>query len=197
VLLVATAHDPLVLPADLPVPVDDGAAYHLAGARIPPIGLRATDGSVVTLADVSRRVVFCYPRTGRPGVEPLGGAEAWDAIPGARGCTPQACSYRDHHAEIVDAGYAVYGLSTQESDYQQEAVERLQLPYALLSDSDLRLATALRLPTFRHAGHVFLKRLTLIAHDGVIVRVQYPVFPPDRDAERVVAWLTDASGRAR
>ncbi|SEJ31924.1 Peroxiredoxin [Azotobacter beijerinckii] len=134
-------------------------------------------------------VVYCYPRTGKPDQEPLGGTQAWNAIPGARGCTPQSCAYRDHHAELHALGASVYGLSTQDTEYQREAVERLHLPFPLLSDARLALAGALRLPTFAVAGQELIRRLTLIARDGRIEKVFYPVYPADSDAEHVMAWL--------
>ena len=143
-------------------------------------------------------MVYCYPRTGRPDQEPLGGATAWNAIPGARGCTPQSCAYRDHHAELASLGASVYGLSAQDTAYQSEAVARLHLPFSLLSDAELHFAHALRLPTFAVGDAQLIKRLTLIARDGRIEEVFYPVFPPDADAGRVVAWLTShSSGRAK
>jgi peroxiredoxin len=182
------AHDPNVLPADLPVPQDDGAARHLAGARLPPIPLPSTDGNEIDLSRLSgRSVVYIYPRTGRPGVALPDG---WDAIPGARGCTPQSCSFRDHFAELTALGVAqVFGLSTQDTDYQREAVERLHLPFAVLSDAQLRITYALRLPTFTVAGMTLIKRMVLVIDDGVIVKAFYPVFPPDESAAAVVAWL--------
>lgn len=183
----------LSLPPDLPVPVDDGAADHLPGAAIPPVTLTATDGSSVRLDDPTapRTVVFAYPRTGRPNEEPPGGTEAWDAIPGARGCTPQACGYRDHHAELVALGVRVFGLSSQDTDYQREAADRLELPYPLLSDESLRFADALGLPRFERAGLTLLRRHTLVIDNGRIETVFYPVFPSDRDAETVIAWLRE------
>jgi peroxiredoxin len=186
----------LNLPEGLPVPADDGAANHLTGMAMPPIGLVATDGSTVRLdrVDAPWVVVFAYPRTGRPGEEPPGGLAAWDAIPGARGCTPQACGYRDHHAELVELGARVFGLSTQDTAYQQEVATRLKLPYPLLSDADLALTRALRLPTFETQGLTLLRRLTLIARGGRIEHVRYPVFPSDRDASDVTAWLTASGG---
>jgi peroxiredoxin len=135
-------------------------------------------------------VVYCYPRTGRPDREPIIGTAAWNAIPGARGCTPQSCAYRDHHAELAALGARVYGLSTQDPDYQREAVERLHLPFALLSDERLEFASALGLPTFSAGETRLIKRLTLFIRDGRIEEVFYPVFPPDSDAQRVIAWLT-------
>lgn len=176
------------LPPDLPVPVDDGAARHLAGLKVPDVALAATDGSSVNLSRLSgRTIVYAYPRTGEPGKPAIDG---WDAIPGARGCTPQSCAFRDHHAALAELGVAqLFGLSTQDTDYQREAVARLHLPFRLLSDADLRLARALNLPTFAIAGMTLLKRLTLVIDDGVITKVFYPVFPPDRNAEEVIAWL--------
>ena len=183
----------LSLPPDLPVPLDDGAADHLPGAAIPPVTLTATDGSSVRLDDPTapRTVVFAYPRTGRPNEEPPGGTEAWDAIPGARGCTPQACGYRDHHAELVELGVRLFGLSSQDTDSQREAADRLELPDPLLSDESLRLADALRLPRFEHAGLTLLRRHTLVIDNGRIETVFYPVFPSDRDAETVIGWLRE------
>lgn len=177
------------LPPDLPAPVDDGAADHLQGAKLPDVALTATDGQTVSLARLSgRTVVFAYPRTGEPGQPNL--VADWDAIPGARGCTPQACDFRDRHDALIARGVAqVHGLSTQASDYQREAAERLHLPYRLLSDRHRALALGARLPTFEAAGTVLLKRLTLVLDDGVVTKVFYPVFPPDRSAEQVIAWL--------
>jgi peroxiredoxin len=155
------------------------------------MALLATDGAMVRLDDpgAPRTVVFAYPRTGRPGEDPPGGLEAWNAIPGARGCTPQACAYRDRHAEMTTLGVRVFGLSTQDSGYQREAVERLHLPFPILSDENLEFARALRLPTFETTGLTLFKRFTLIVDAGRIEHVLYPVFPSDRDAEQVIAWL--------
>ncbi len=178
------------LPDDLPIPVDDGAADHLTGMRLPSIGLASTKDDVVDLARLpGRSVVFAYPMTGRPGVAL---PEGWDAIPGARGCTPQACGFRDHADELKRLGARVLGLSTQGTDVQRELVERLHLPFALLSDDRLALARALNLPTFMADGIERTKRLTLVIDDGRITHVFYPVFPPDRSAAEVVAWLTKA-----
>ena len=180
----------LELPPDLPAPEDDGAADHLVGTRIPRLELPTTDGHGTDLADVAQRllVVYAYPRTGRPGEELPPG---WDDIPGARGCTPQSCSFRDHHAEIAALGARVIGLSAQTTAYQAEVAERLGLPYPLASDPLLTVADALRLPTFEVEGIGRLyKRLTFIAREGEIVKVFYPVFPPDRNAQEVVNWLT-------
>jgi peroxiredoxin len=176
------------LPKDLPVPQDDGACDHLAGMTLPPIGLPSTRGRVVDLSRLAgTAVVYIYPRTGRPDQElPTG----WNAIPGARGCTPQSCAFRDHYEELQRAGAAhVYGLSTQDTAYQREAVERLHLPFELLSDAGLELAKALNLPTFEVDGMKLIRRLTLIASDGAIVKVFYPVFPPDQNAGDVLDWL--------
>jgi peroxiredoxin len=175
------------LPADLPEPVDDGAAGHLEGMRLPPVVLPCTDGSEVDLSTLAgRQVIYVYPMTGRPGV-PL--PDGWDAIPGARGCTPQSCAFRDHHAELAALRTSVYGLSTQTRAYQQEARTRLHLPFHLLSDTGRALGSALHLPTFDAAGMTLYRRLTLIAHDARIVKVFHPVFPPDRNAGDVLAWL--------
>jgi peroxiredoxin len=188
--LILMIKDPLELPDDLPVPEDDGAADHLAGTALPPVALRATDGTSVRLDELEdRTVVFAYPRTGRPGESSPGGDDQWDVIPGARGCTPQACSFRDEYARFAEAHARVFGLSTQDTAYQQEAVERLNLPYPLLSDERLELATALRLPTFEVDGLTLLKRLTLFLRDGAIESVIYPVFPPNRSAEQALARL--------
>jgi len=176
------------LPENIPAPVDDGACDHLTGMRLPSVGLMSTAGQVVDLASLSGRVVvYCYPRTGRPGVDP---PQGWNEIPGARGCTPQACTFRDHYRELQRLGAQVFGLSTQDSDYQREAVARLHLPFELLSDVALEFAQRLRLPTFEIEGMRLIKRLTLIANDGQIEKVFYPVFPPDKNAEEVIAWLS-------
>jgi peroxiredoxin len=187
------AFDPTVLPDDLPVPVDDGAADHLPGLRLPSVPLPATDGEDVDLAPLSgRTVVYAYPRTGRPGEDSL--VADWDAIPGARGCTPESCGFRDHHDELAALGVRVHGLSTQDTDYQREAVERLGLPFSLLSDAQLALTRALDLPTFAAADQVLLRRLTLLVQDGVVEHVWYPVFPPDLHAAEVLAFLRGQSG---
>jgi peroxiredoxin len=182
------SHDPTFLPPDLPVPQDDGAGRHLAGKSLPDLALQATDGPAVNLAKLAgRSVVYIYPRTGVPGVDAPPG---WDDIPGARGCTPQSCSFRDHFAELKALGVAqVFGLSTQDTDYQREAAQRLHLPFPLLSDAALALTQALNLPTFSVAGMTLLKRMALVIDDGTIVKVFYPVFPPDRNAAEVIAWL--------
>ena len=178
----------LELPENLPIPQDDGAAKHLAGMRLPDLALPATDGSQVNLSKLAgRTVVYIYPRTGRPGGLVI---EGWDAIPGARGCTPQSCAFRDHFAELKALGVAhLFGLSVQPSEDQREAVERLHLPFAILSDAGLAFARALTLPTFTASGLTLLKRMTLVIDEGRITKVFYPVFPPDKNAEEVLKWI--------
>ena len=172
----------------IPAPMDDGATRHLLGLPMASIPLRATDGNDIDLSTLAGRVVvYAYPRTGMPGVE---NPQGWDMIPGARGCTPQACSFRDHFAELKGLGVDhVFGLSTQDPAYQREAAERLHLPFAILSDDQLRLTGAMNLPTFEAGGIALLKRFTLIVKDGIVEHVFYPVFPPDRSAAEVVGWL--------
>jgi peroxiredoxin len=184
-------HNPQVLPSDIPVPQDDGAARHLSRTKLPDLALPATDGASVNLAKLAgRTVIYIYPRTGVPGIDPPAG---WDAIPGARGCTPQSCSFRDHFAELKSLGVArVFGLSTQDTAYQQEAATRLHLPFPILSDEKLALAEALKLPTFSAAGMTLLKRMALVIDDGVITKAFYPVFPPDQSAAQVIAWIQES-----
>jgi peroxiredoxin len=179
-------------PAGLPVPEDDGAARHLPGRRLPSLTLPATDGRQVRLDQVGqgRWVLFLYPLTGRPGVELPAG---WDAIPGARGCTPEACGFRDNLAALRAAGAGqVFGLSTQDTAYQQEAVNRLHLPYEMLSDPGLALGGALGLPAFTADGMTLYKRLTMVVHGATVEHVFYPVFPPDTHAAEVLGWLRSA-----
>ena len=178
--------------SDIPAPVDDGATEHLAGERMPSVLLAATSGSAIDLsAQRGRTVVYAYPRTGRPGVA---NPEGWDMIPGARGCTPQSCAFRDEFAELRRLGVErVFGLSTQDRAYQREAADRLQLPFVLLSDHDLKLTRELQLPTFETHGMTLLKRFTLVIDDGTITHVFYPVFPPDQNAAEVIAWLSESS----
>jgi len=179
------------LPTDLPVPVDDGACDHLAGMRVPSVPLHSTAGRSVDLANLpGRTVIYCYPRTGRPDVDP---PQGWNEIPGARGCTPQSCAFRDHFKELQSLGAGVFGLSTQTTEYQREAAERLHLPFELLSDANLTFAKALRLPTFQVESMTLIKRLTMIIRDARIEKVFYPVFPPDRNAEEVARWLAQIS----
>ncbi len=179
------------LPDGLPLPVNDGACDHLVGMPMPKISLPSTTGEIVDLGLISSPwlILFCYPRTGRPDQDPPGGLSNWNATPGARGCTPQACGYRDAHAAFRGLGATVYGLSTQETEYQREVVDRLQLPYALLSDAGLALVRALRLPTFDVQGQSLVKRLTLAISAGRVRQVWYPVMPPDADAASVLTWL--------
>ena len=181
--------DPYTLPDDLPAPADDGASDHLPGRTLPALVLSATTGETIDLAELGAEgaaVLFIYPRTGRPGEElPTG----WDLIPGARGCTPQSCAFRDLHAEFTERGVDVLGMSAQSPEDQAEFAERVHLQFPVLSDPALELAAALDLPTFSVDGMTLYKRLTLVIHEGEIVRAFYPVFPPDRNAADVLAWL--------
>ena len=176
------------LPKDLPVPLDDGACRHLGGMKVPSIALRSTKGRLVDLSSepAHRIVVYAYPRTGEAGKPVPAG---WDDIPGARGCTPETCGFRDHHRELQALRVAVFGLSTQTTEYQQEMVERLHVPFEVLSDEKLALTRTLNLPTFDFAGMTLIKRLTLVITGGRIEQVFYPVFPPDTHANEVIAWL--------
>jgi peroxiredoxin len=175
----------------IPAPVDDGATRHLIGARMAAIALPATDGRMIDLAALrGRSIVYAYPRTGQPGIDNPPG---WDLIPGARGCTPQSCSFRDHFAELKALGVDhLFGLSTQDPAYQREAAERLHLPFAILSDERSQLTRAMNLPTFATSGMILLKRFTLVIDDGIVKHVFYPVFPPDRSASDIIAWLSAA-----
>jgi len=174
----------------IPKPVDDGQAEHLQGTRIPVVELLSTNGEMVNLASLSgRTVIYAYPMTGRPDV-PL--PDGWDQLPGARGCTPQSCAFRDHSGELKQRGVSrLFGISTQESAYQKEAADRLQLPFSLLSDSNLKFQNALNLPIMKVQKMTLLKRLTMVIDDGYITRVFYPVFPPDDSARVVVEWLSN------
>jgi peroxiredoxin len=176
------------LPEGLPVPVDDGAADHLPGSEIPAVALPSTLGGELDLAEAARErlVVYVYPRTGTPGVPLLDG---WDDIPGARGCTPQSCAFRDAQRELARHGATLIGMSAQTPEEQAEFAEREHIPYPLLSDHDLKLAEATGLPTFETSGLQLYKRLTFVAEEGRVVKVFYPVFPPDRNADEVLAWL--------
>ena len=178
------------LPADLPVPSDDGAADHLVGARVPSVALRATSGPDIDLASAASGlvVVYVYPRTGEPG---RALPEGWDEIPGARGCTLQNCVFRDHAAALQELGALVYGVGAQPLEEQRSFVAREAMPYPLLNDSELQLAEALGLPTFEAGGMRLYRRLTFVASAGRIERVVYPVFPPGSDAEVVLAWLRE------
>ncbi len=175
------------LPADLPIPLDDGASNHLIGMQIPPLSLPATNGTSINLAEIKGRVVlYCYPMTGQPNVALPDG---WDHIPGARGCTPQSCSFRDHYQELLNLGAEVMGLSVQSTQYQQEMANRLHLPFLILSDSHYKFQKALNIPTFVAAGMTLLKRVTIIANNGVIEAVHYPIFPSDSDPTWVLNYL--------
>lgn len=182
-------HESFQLPDDLPEPADDGAAEHLPSTTVPSVTLSATDGTAVDLSVLSdRTVVYCYPKTGRPDRDVI--PDGWDEIPGARGCTPEACGFRDHYRRLLDRGVSeVFGLSVQTREYQREAQERLGLSFELLSDSSLEFTRQLHLPTFEVADERLLKRLTLVLSDGRIDHVFYPVFPPDEHAAEVARWL--------
>jgi peroxiredoxin len=175
--------------SSIPAPADDGATRHLMGARIASVALVATQGRPVDLSKLSgRSIVYAYPRTGKPGVD---NPDGWDMIPGARGCTPQTCSFRDHFAELKALGVDhLFGLSTQDPEYQREAAERLHLPFPILSDEHLELTRAMNLPTFETSEMTLLKRFTLVIDDGKVRHVFYPVFPPDRSATDVIDWLS-------
>ncbi len=181
------------LPKGLPVPVDDGACDHLPGVEMPAMPLPSTAGGVVNLAEASREkrtVFFFYPRSGRPDEPPIPG---WDDIPGARGCTPQSCAFRDRFAEFEALGVQVFGMSAQDTEYQREFAQRTHLPYRLLSDAAFALTDAIALPTFEAGGMRLIKRLTLVVSKGRIEKVFYPVFPPDKNAQEVLAYLQHAS----
>ncbi len=172
----------------IPAPEDDGATAHLIGASLPDIALAATDGTTVNLSNLAgRTVIYVYPMTAQPGVAL---PDDWDQIPGARGCTPQSCSFRDHLSELRELGVDhLFGLSVQGTDWQQEAAERLHLPFPLLSDAEFRLADALSLPRFEADGMTLLKRMAWVMQGGRIDRVFYPVFPPDQNAADVIEYL--------
>jgi peroxiredoxin len=180
--------NPFPLPPNLPEPLDDGACRHLAGMAVPALELPSTSGRTVNLRALTapRTVIYCYPMTGVPG-KPL--PDGWDTIPGARGCTPQSCAFREHHRDFRRLSTDVFGLSTQTTEYQQEMATRLHLPFEVLSDANLQFCDALRLPTFTVDGMLLVKRLTLIIRAETIEAVFYPVFPPNDNAERVLQWL--------
>jgi peroxiredoxin len=176
----------------LPIPEDDGACNHLLGERLPAVILASTAGNQLDLSAIEGKiVVYCYPMTKQPDV-PI--PDGWEQIPGAAGCTLQSCAFRDFNTELQALGVRVYGLSTQDSLYQQEAVERLHLPFELLSDADFAVTNSLRLPTFEVEGKRLIKRITLIVDSGKIVKVFYPVFPPDKNAQAVLDWLVQNAG---
>ena len=177
------------IPTNLPVPLDDGLANHLIGMKLPSLSLTATNGTKIDLSQVEGcLVLYCYPRTGTPNTQL---PEGWDQIPGARGCTPQSCAYRDHYQEIKALGAEVFGLSTQATAYQKEMVGRLHLPFPVLSDQQFEFQRALNLPTFDVAGMTLLKRLTLIIRDGIVEALHYPVFPSDSDPAWVIGKLSN------
>ncbi|MPZ15389.1 MAG: redoxin family protein [Chloroflexi bacterium] len=178
------------MPPDLPVPIDDGACAHLGGVRIPHVSLPSTAGRIVQLDRLTapRTIIYCYPMTAVPGT-PL--PEGWDLIPGARGCTPESCAFRDNHEELAELGADVFGLSTQTADYQKELAARLHLPFEVLSDAGFHFCDALHLPTFNVTGRRLIRRLTLVVRNGAIEVVFYPVYPPDTHANEVIAWLHD------
>ena len=173
----------------IPAPIDDGAARHLVGAKFADLGLPSTDGGTVSIGALKgRTIVFAYPRTGTPGQISL--VDDWDMIPGARGCTPQSCAFRDLFKEVTAAGAAhVFGLSTQDTAYQQELATRLHLPFPVLSDADLRLATSMRLPTMKAGGLTLIKRMAMVIDNSIVTHLFYPVFPPDQNAADVLTWL--------
>lgn len=175
------------LPKDLPIPSDDGACDHLQNTKLPSIALPTTNDSLVDFASISGRVViYLYPMTGRPDTALPDG---WDEIPGARGCTPQSCSFRDHYSELRAFNTSVYGLSTQSTEYQKEAATRLQLPFPLVSDNNLEFMKSLNIPIIKIEGMLLSKRVTLIANNGIIEKVFYPVFPPNENVNEVMAYL--------
>ena len=180
------------LPPDLPIPVDDGACNHLLGIYLPSISLLSTQGEYVDLSMIlGRVVVYCYPMTGQPGISL---PDKWDGIPGARGCTPQSCNFRDHYQQLNKLGASVFGLSTQSTNHQLEAKTRLHLPFELLSDHALNFTSMLQLPMFEVEGKHFIKRVTLVVEEGKIIKFFYPVFPPDKNADDVINWLQKYTG---
>lgn len=175
------------LPKDLPIPQDDGSTHHLKGMKLPNVSLNATNGETIHFGNIkSKVVIYCYPMTGQPNVDLPDG---WDQIPGARGCTPQSCSYRDHYQELKALGVEVIGLSVQTTEYQKEMVDRLHLPFSVVSNVGYKFQKALNMPTFVAAGMTLLKRVTLIAEYGVIEAVHYPIFPSDSDPAWVIDYL--------
>lgn len=180
------------LPADLPIPQDDGSTNHLRGMKLPNVSLNATNGKTINLGEIKGKlVIYCYPMTGQPNVDLPDG---WDQIPGARGCTPQSCSFRDHYQELQALGAEVVGLSVQTTEYQKEMVDRLHLPFLVVSDAHYKFQKALNMPTFITAGMILLKRVTLIVNNGVIEAVHYPIFPSDSDPAWIINYLKDHQG---
>jgi peroxiredoxin len=180
------------LPTDLPIPEDDGSTNHLKGMKLPQISLQATNGKTIHLGDIKGKlVIYCYPMTGQPNVALPDG---WDQIPGARGCTPQSCSFRDHYQELQALSAEVVGLSVQSTEYQKEMADRLHLPFPVVSDANYQFQKALNMPTFEAAGMTLLKRVTLIANNGVIKAVHYPIFPSDSDPTWALDYLKTHQG---
>jgi peroxiredoxin len=175
------------LPEGLPVPEDDGACDHLLGKMLPQLTLESSRGPVSMRAlSMDRLVLYIYPRTGQPG-QPAG--PEWDAIPGARGCTPQSCAFRDHAADLAELGADLAGLSAQPLEEQVEFAERNHIPYPVIADPERKLGAALGLPTFDFDGMTLYKRVTLVVEACAVAQVFYPVFPPNQNAADVVAWL--------
>jgi len=180
------------LPTDLPIPQDDGSTNHLKGMKLPNVSLTATNGKAIKLGDIKGKlVIYCYPMTGQPNVALPDG---WDQIPGARGCTPQSCSFRDRYQELQALGAEVIGLSVQTTEYQKEMADRLHLPFPVVSDVNYEFQMALNMPTFIAAGMTLLKRVTLVANNGIIEAVHYPIFPSDSDPAWVIDYLKGNQG---
>lgn len=178
-----------ILPNNLPIPKDDGACDHLEGTDFPPLKFESTQGQILLNELSETVVVYIYPRSSPDNLD----SEGWDAIPGARGCSPQGCAFRDHQKELLSLNTKVFGLSAQDCSYLQSESERLHLPFPLISDKDLKLKQELNIPVldFMEGGNSFYKRVTLIIQSGVIVKCFYPVFPPDKNAENVIEWLKE------
>ena len=186
--IIMSSHNPLNLPDNLPIPVDDGACNHLEGMILPSVFLEATNGEKLNIAEISKQktIFYFYPRTGIPGKNP---PEGWNEIPGARGCTPQTCNFRGTYHEFKKLNVSIFGVSTQTTEYQAEAVSRLTLPFLMLSDKNLELSRYLQLPTFEVLGVTLIKRITLVADEGRIIKYFYPIFPPDKNADEVLKYL--------
>ncbi|MCR4328078.1 MAG: peroxiredoxin [Patescibacteria group bacterium] len=175
------------LPFDLPRPLDDGGADHLVSLPVPIMDLPSTSGKLVSTSQFKKglHILFCYPMTGKPGVDL---PSSWNIIPGARGCTPECLKFAIQYGELSKLGFSLFGVSTQGQEYQKEMTARLGLPFEVLSDEKMLLTRALRLSTMEVEGRIFLKRLTLVIKDGVIIKMFYPVFPPDKHPEEVAYW---------
>jgi len=171
----------------LAIPIDDGKCDHLFNMTLPQLSLLSTSNNTIDLSKLEGLTVFYfYPRMGRPDIETPAG---WGDIPGASGCTPQTCSFKDQHEDFSRLEVDVYGVSTQASSYQKEAVDRLSLPFDILSDEDLNLTEMLNLPTFEVEGVILTKRVTLICQDSKIIKVFYPVYPPKENAQEVIVYI--------